>query len=98
MSSRKTMEKHALAILEQEYLWYFEDSRRIQQSGEQGGQFHAVAYKLLYHLIDESEKLGGKVLEMLWYELGTCNEKLSENSQSGIMIAQSFVLTFICRS
>ncbi|KAG6379321.1 hypothetical protein JVT61DRAFT_11778 [Boletus reticuloceps] len=76
------MERHALAILEQNDLWNWRDTRRIQTSGKQGDKFQVATPKLLYFLIVESQGFGGEVLDHFWKQLGTCNEKLKENIES----------------
>ena len=92
------MEQHALAILEQNDLWSWRDTKRIQASGKQGDKFQVTAPKLLYFLIVESQRFGGQVLDHFWKQLGTCDEKLKENSQSKSLIAQLYRLTFVCHS
>ena len=92
------MEQHALAILEQNNLWSWHDTKRIQASGKQGDKFQVAAPKILYFLIVESQRFGGQVLDHFWKQLGTCDEKLKENSQSKSLIAQSDRLTFVCHS
>jgi hypothetical protein len=69
-------EKHALAILN-DWSW---STQRIQNSDIHGGKFEGVAPKLLYHLIVESQMLGGEVLNQFWSQLGTCDKTLKENS------------------
>ena len=95
-SSTVTMEQHALAVLEQSDLWNWPKSRQIQESGEKGGKFKVITHKLLYFLIVESQRFGGKALDQFWQQLGACDEKLHENSQSKAIILQSYKLTFIC--
>ena len=87
------MEQHALAILEQNDLWSWRDTKRIQALGKQGDKFQATTPKLLYFLIVESQRFGGEVLDHFWKRLGTCVEKLKENSQSKSLITQSYRLT-----
>ncbi|KAF8432745.1 hypothetical protein L210DRAFT_3413118 [Boletus edulis BED1] len=74
------MERHALAILEQNDLWNWLDTKQTQPSGKQGGKFQVATPKLLYFLIVESQGFGGEVLDHFWKQLGTCDEKLKENS------------------
>ena len=81
--------EHALAILEQNNLWSWRDTKRIQASEKQGAKFQAVTPKLLYFLILESQRFGGQVLDHFWKRLGACNEKLKENSLSKSLITQS---------
>jgi hypothetical protein len=77
------MEKHALAILALTDSWNFPNTKRIQESGKQGGKFESIMSKLLYYLILESEKFGGgEVVNQFWKQLGECHEKLRENSES----------------
>jgi hypothetical protein len=90
------MERHALAVLEQSDLWNWPITRRLQESGEQGGKFMTVTPKLLYILIIESQRFGGRVLDQFWKQLGACDEKLRNNSQPKAIITQSYRLTFIC--
>ncbi|KAF8432753.1 hypothetical protein L210DRAFT_2767593 [Boletus edulis BED1] len=73
------MERHALAILEQNDLCNWRDTKQIQASGKQGGTFRAITPKLLYYLIEESQKFGGDVLDQFWEQLGACDDKLKEN-------------------
>ncbi|KAF8558054.1 hypothetical protein OG21DRAFT_1405907 [Imleria badia] len=79
------MEQHALAILEQNDLWNWPDMKWIQASES---KFQAATPKLLYFLIVESQKLGGKVLDHFWKQLGTCDEKLEENSSLSFVIVE----------
>ncbi|KAF8133264.1 hypothetical protein EV363DRAFT_50264 [Boletus edulis] len=76
------MEKHALGILENEDLLDWDETRRIQESGKQSGTFRAITPKLLYYLIEESQKFGGDVLDQFWEQLGACDDKLKENIES----------------
>jgi len=73
------MYQHALAILEVAESWEWPIVQRIQQSGEQGGKYKAITTRLLYHLIIQSQALGGTVLGKFWTELGECHPKLKEN-------------------
>jgi hypothetical protein len=76
------MEQHSLAILALTDSWNFPNTKQNQESGKQGGKLESVTSKLLYNLILESEKLGGEVLNQFWKQLGACDEKLRENSES----------------
>ncbi|KAG6379309.1 hypothetical protein JVT61DRAFT_11764 [Boletus reticuloceps] len=76
------MEQHALGILRNEDLLDWDDTRRIQASGKQSGTFRAITPKLLYYLIEESQKFGGDVLDQFWEQLGACDDKLKENIES----------------
>ena len=58
--------------------------KQIQESGRQSGKFEAGTSKLLCFLILESQKFGGEVLSQFWKQLGECDEKLKENSESKI--------------
>ena len=98
MVNGSRMEQHALAILEQKNLLGWPDTKRILESGKQGGKFQAVTLKLLYFLIVESQRFGGQVLDQFWKQLGACDEKLKENSLSKSLITQSYKLTFVCHS
>jgi hypothetical protein len=80
------MEQHALAVLEQSDLWNWPNTRQIQESGGKGCKFKAITRKLLYFLIVESQRFGGKVLDQFWEQLGACDEKLHENSQSKVIL------------
>lgn len=92
------MEQHALAILEQNDLWNWHDTKQIQAlAGKQGGKFQVATPKLVYFLIVESQRFGGEVLDYFWKQLGTCDEKLKENSRSKTLITQSYRLTFVCQ-
>ncbi|KAH9979819.1 hypothetical protein BJV74DRAFT_887892 [Russula compacta] len=80
------MDQHALAVLEQEgqqedqeKLLNWSTTRRIPESGKQGGILASITPKLLYYLILESQKFGGGVLDQFWDQLGSCNSKLKEN-------------------
>ena len=91
------MDQHALAVLEQSDLWDWPITKRIKESGEQGGKFRAITPRLLYLLIIESQKFsGGKMLDQFWNQLGACDEQLRVNSQSKTIITQSYRQTFIC--
>jgi hypothetical protein len=79
------MEQHALAILKRNDLWNWHDTKRIE-SGIQGGKFQIPTARLLYFLIVESQQFGGQVLDHFWKQLGTCDEKLKDNSQSNALI------------
>jgi hypothetical protein len=92
------MEQHALEILKRDNLWNWHDTARIETSGIPGGKYEIPNAKLLYFLIVESQQLGGDVLDHFWKQLGTCDEKLKENSQSKTLITQSYRLTFLCHS
>ncbi|KAG6379300.1 hypothetical protein JVT61DRAFT_11755 [Boletus reticuloceps] len=76
------MEQHALGILQNEDLLGWDETRRIQASGKQGGTFRAITPKLLYYLTKESQGLGGKVLNQFWKQLGACHKKLKKNIKS----------------
>jgi hypothetical protein len=80
------MEQHALAILKRNDLWNWHDTKRIKPSGIQGGKYVIPTAKLLYFLIVESQQFGGEVLDHFWKQLGTCDEKLKDNSQSDTLI------------
>ena len=95
------MDQHALAILEQNDLWSWRDTKRIQALGKQGAKFQVATPKLLHFLIVESQRFGGGVLDHFWEQLGTCDEKLRENSQSKSLTTQSsdsYKLTFVYHS
>ncbi|KAF8133266.1 hypothetical protein EV363DRAFT_1397502 [Boletus edulis] len=70
------MEQHALGILQNE------DLLGWNETGKQGGTFRAITPKLLYYLIEESQKFGGDVLDQFWEQLGACDDKLKENIES----------------
>ena len=78
------MKQHALAILSQSNLnWPI--TKRMQESGQQGRSKYSVpTAKFLYHLIEESQKFSGgtRVLDQFWEQLGACDVRLKENSQS----------------
>ncbi|KAF8133262.1 hypothetical protein EV363DRAFT_1162606 [Boletus edulis] len=76
------MERHTLAILEQNDLCNWRDTKQIQASGKQGGTFRAITPKLLYYLVEESQKFGGDVLDQFWEQLGACGDKLKANIES----------------
>ncbi|KAF8419964.1 hypothetical protein L210DRAFT_3510620 [Boletus edulis BED1] len=76
------MEQHTLAILKQNDLCNWLDTKQIQALGKQGGKFQVVTPKLLYFLIVESQGFGGEVPDHFWKQLGTCDEKLKENIKS----------------
>ncbi|KAH9979799.1 hypothetical protein BJV74DRAFT_887877 [Russula compacta] len=76
------MDQHALAVLEQENLLNWPTTRRIPESGKQGGILASITPKLLYYLILESQRLGGGVLDQFWNQLGSCNPKLKENIEN----------------
>ncbi|KAF8432760.1 hypothetical protein L210DRAFT_3507390 [Boletus edulis BED1] len=78
------MERHALAILEQNDLCNWLDTKQIQASGKQDGKFQVVTPKLLYFLIVESQGFSGEVPvpDHFWKQLRTCDEKLKENIES----------------
>ncbi|KAF8133265.1 hypothetical protein EV363DRAFT_1295460 [Boletus edulis] len=76
------MERHALAILEQNNLWNWRDTKQNQALGNQGAKFQVATPKLLYFLIVESQRLGGELLDHFWRQLGTCDEKLKGNIES----------------
>ena len=71
--------EHAPAILEQNDISNWSGAKRIQgPSGKLDGKYHVPTTRLLHSLIEEVQKFGG---EVLWKQLGTCDEKLKENSQ-----------------
>jgi hypothetical protein len=78
------MEQHALAILDRNDLWNWPNTKRVQESGRRSCRFVAIAPKLLYYLILESQKLGGTVMKQFWFQLGACDEQLRENGRSNI--------------
>ena len=82
VSSLIAMDQHALSLLACPEVWEFPNAKRIQESGKQGGKFEAVASRLLYYLILESQKFGGEVLTQFWNQLGECEGNLKENSAS----------------
>ena len=71
------MEKHAMAILNDPDSWSW-PNKKIDNIPS--GKFENVAPVLLCRLIVESQKLGGEVLNQFWYQLGTCDETLKQNS------------------
>ncbi|KAI9573140.1 hypothetical protein HD554DRAFT_2276719 [Boletus coccyginus] len=83
------MYHHPLAVLELNDLLNWRDPKRIQVSGKQGDKLHAATPKLLYFLIVESQRLGGEVLDHFWKQLGTCDEKLKENSSHSFATVES---------
>jgi hypothetical protein len=96
--STVTMEQHALEILKRNDLWNWHDTKWIKTSGIPGGKYEIPTAKFLHFLIVESQQFGGDVLDHFWKQLGTCDEKLKENSQSKTLITQSYSLTFVCHS
>ncbi len=77
------MDQHALAILNQDNLWNWSNTKRIQQSGKQGGKLESITHKFLYYLILESQTFGGDVLDLFWTRLASCHHRrLRENSES----------------
>ncbi|KAF8120553.1 hypothetical protein EV363DRAFT_1474419 [Boletus edulis] len=76
------MEQHTLAILKQNDLCNWLDTKQIQALGKQGGKFQVVTPKLMYFLIEESQGFSGEVLDHFWKQLRTCDEKLKENIES----------------
>jgi hypothetical protein len=74
------MEQHALAILGQQDWWDWPSTKRTIETGKSNWEIDTT--KLLYHLIVESQKFGGKILNLFWEQLGNCDERLKENSQS----------------
>jgi hypothetical protein len=75
------MDKHALAILSQENVWTWSNTKRIQESGKQGGNFESITQKFLYYLILESQTFSGDVLDLFWTQLANCNRRFSANSE-----------------
>ncbi|KAF8549517.1 hypothetical protein OG21DRAFT_1525742 [Imleria badia] len=82
MTHLVTIEQHALAILQQNDLWNWSDTKRIQASGNQTSKFQVPTAKLLYFLIVESQIFGGEVLDHFWKKLETCEETLKENVEN----------------
>src|SRR5260221_14465232 len=77
------MDKHALAILNQDNFWNWSDTKRIQQSGKQCGKLESITHKFLYYLILESQTFrGGDVLDLFWTRLANCHRGLKENNES----------------
>jgi hypothetical protein len=72
------MEKHAQVILAEAASWNW-PVVRAQASGKEGGTYKAIASTLLSCLINESQKLGGEVLDMFWVQVGNCDAKLKDN-------------------
>ena len=87
------MEQHAREILAQDDLWNWHVTKRIQALGKQNDKFLTVTPKFLHFLIVESQKLGGEVLDHFWKQLGTCDEKLMENSWSKTLLTRPYRLT-----
>jgi hypothetical protein len=76
------MDKHALAVLAEAQSWDWPSTRRIQQSGEQGGKYNVVTAKLLSCCIEESMAFPeSTLLTQFWLEVGKCEKKLQRNSE-----------------
>lgn len=74
------MDTFALEVLEDAKSWNWPVVKRIQKTGEQGGQYKALSPALLFHLIKESHALGGTVLDQFLGKVGECHPRLKENS------------------
>ena len=75
------MDGHALSVLEKaNSSGYWPPSKRNQSSGEEHGKYETNTALLLYHLIAESQKLGGTLLDHFWLQLGECHPRIKENT------------------
>lgn len=79
---RLDMQKHAKAFFALAGSWGWGLTTCIQLSGRPGGKFEAITHTLLLALITESEKLGGRILDQFWSQLGDCHPRLKGNSKS----------------
>lgn len=74
------MDGHALSVLEKaNSSGYWPPFKRNQSSGEEHGKYEINTALLLYHLIAESQKLGGTLLDQFWLQLGKCHPMIKEN-------------------
>ncbi|EDR09967.1 uncharacterized protein LACBIDRAFT_325878 [Laccaria bicolor S238N-H82] len=72
------MDGHALSVLEKaNSSGYWPPFKRNQSSGEEHGKYEINTALLLYHLIAESQKLGGTLLDQFWLQLGKSPSKIS---------------------
>jgi hypothetical protein len=81
------MDRYALAILKDPEIWEWPIAQRIQDSGKQGGKYkpETLTPKLLYHLIVESQTLGGTVVDQFWSKVEQCHPVLKRNGELGLL-------------
>jgi hypothetical protein len=70
------MDKHALALLNDTALWKKMGLIKFE------AKHPVLVTSLLFHLILESQGLGGSFVDKFWRNLGTCHPRLEENSMS----------------
>jgi hypothetical protein len=85
------MEVHALSVLAHAESLDWPPTRRIMESGTQGGHYKAITPKLLSWLIKESQSLGGTILDQFWEQVKECHPKLKENGVSRLFWSDVFV-------
>ncbi|KAF8579952.1 hypothetical protein K439DRAFT_1415866 [Ramaria rubella] len=71
-------EQHAIALLSAAEKWGWQNTSRLQTSGEIGGSYQAITSELLSPAIIESNQLGGSLLDKFWENLAKCHSKLKE--------------------
>ena len=90
------MDQYALAILKDAETWVWPITRCIQESGKQGGKYEALTPKLLYHLIVESQTLGGTVVDQFWSQVEQCHPVLKRNGELGLLGFVFVPLPLLC--
>jgi hypothetical protein len=78
----KSMDYHALTLLEEAESWHWPVAYHIQESGEQGGKHRALTAKLLACCIRESRAYPNSTLvDQFWGTVQRCNRGLRTNSK-----------------
>ena len=80
------MDTHALTLLRNEALW-----KKMGLTKSEANHPGLVT-SLLFHLISESQALGGSFLDEFWLNLGKCHPRLPERSTS-LLFIHSCLLT-----
>ncbi|KAF8577721.1 hypothetical protein K439DRAFT_1621885 [Ramaria rubella] len=70
--------QHAIALLSAAEKWGWQNTSRLQTSGEIGDSYQAITSELLSAAIIESNQLGGSLLDKFWENLAKCHSKLKE--------------------
>ena len=72
---------HALAVLKDAQDWEWPETTRLLASGNKSTITPVITATLLYCLVDESNKLGGAVVDQFWTQFGACDQRLANNGE-----------------
>jgi hypothetical protein len=86
------MDRHALALLNDRALWKTMGLTKLE------GNHPGLVTNLLFHLILESQALGGSFLDEFWGNLETCHPTLKENGMSILLLFILFIAYLLTQS